>query len=55
MKASSSYDQGFNAHMCGKECRENPFAPGTDDHNDWAQGWRDREHHMRMRDECFEW
>ncbi len=41
MKSSEAYDLGTDAFFDMMELAQNPYEPGTADHDDWSEGWKD--------------
>jgi hypothetical protein len=41
MKISEAYGLGVDAFFDMVELSRNPYEPGTDDHEDWSEGWKD--------------
>jgi hypothetical protein len=40
-KVLEPYERGIAAARMGMSEESNPFRPGTDDHSDWAAGFKD--------------
>lgn len=40
-------NNGFTAYAYGWTLDQNPFAPGSPEHERWASEWRDHEEHQK--------
>lgn len=45
------YREGFRARMRGE--RNNPYATGTVEYENWSVGWEDQNDHINTRDEAI--
>ena len=46
--AAQDWQQGFDAHMEGKDVKANPYQKGSLSSDTWLQGWRDAEQDARL-------
>lgn len=47
------YDEGFRARLCGETIHQNPYAVFTQEHTQWADGWKDQNEHLNDRDDAL--
>lgn len=49
----SAYDEGFRARLHGEKATSNPYRKWSEKWLEWADGWKDQDHHLNERDEAL--
>lgn len=53
-KAHAAYVEGFDARLRGKGALDNPYRKLTERWFEWADGWKDQDHHLEQRAAALE-
>lgn len=48
-----AYERGFEARQEGRPATANPHIPLSNAWLAWADGWKDLDEHLKVRDEAF--